>query len=69
MTKSSTDQSSWLVGRNSQGRWIVRDHAGRRGGMFVSCSAAIGYARIVTGHRTPSVVMVSGTLELDMAAA
>jgi hypothetical protein len=36
--------------------------------MFVSCAAAIGYARIVTGHRTPSVVMVSGNLELDLAA-
>jgi hypothetical protein len=54
-----------LVGRSRSGAWIVRDRSGRHGGMFVSRAAALGYVRLVTGHRRPAVVMVSGDLELD----
>ena len=50
------------------GKWIVRDTSGRHGGFFVSREAAVGYARIVTGLRSPSFVMVADPLELDAAA-
>jgi hypothetical protein len=62
---SSSAPEALLVGRNRSGEWIVRDRSGRHGGRFVSQAAALGYVRLVTGHRQPMVVMVPGHLELD----
>jgi hypothetical protein len=52
---------------NSRGNWVVRDKAGRRGGMFVNREAALCYARLETGKRLPPIVLVAGHLELELS--
>ncbi len=64
-TWTTAAESALFVGRNRCGEWIVRNRSGRHGGVFVSRSAALGYVRLVTGDRNPTVVMVPGHLELD----
>jgi hypothetical protein len=47
----------------------VRDLRGRRGGLFVGRTEALKYALFENGNRPQAVVMVPGTLELDLRAA
>jgi hypothetical protein len=54
-----------LVGVNSRGSWIARDALGTRGGIFVSCAAALRFARVEFGLRTLPIVMSDGNIELD----
>ena len=57
----------FLVGRNSRGKWVVRDQRGRCGGLFVNRNEALKFARLENGNRLQAVIMVPGTLELDLA--
>ena len=59
----------FLVGRDSRGRWVARDHRGLRGGLFVNHVEAIRFAIRETGRRPGAVAIVSGILELDLAGA
>jgi hypothetical protein len=61
--------SLFLIGRDRAGRWVVRDLRGLRGGLFVGRTEAIKYALFENGNRPQAVVMVPGTLELDLRAA
>jgi hypothetical protein len=67
-----TEPPSWfrppvfMVGQNQRGNWVVRDHNGVCGGLFVSRDAALRFVRAENGYRPQAVVMVSGNLELDM---
>lgn len=71
--KQQAEPPSWLrpplfmVGQDRRGNWVVQDHKGTCGGLFVDRDAALRYVRAENGHRPRAVVMVSGTLELDMA--
>ena len=56
----------FTIGRNSQGQWIVRDQSGLRGGLFVDRTEALRFALFENGHRPQAVLMVPGTLELDL---
>jgi hypothetical protein len=56
-----------LVGVNSRGNWIARDAFGTRGGIFVSCAAALSYARLEFRLRTLPIVMSDGNIELDLS--
>jgi hypothetical protein len=68
----STDLCSkvpvFLIGRDGEGHWVVRDTKGLRGGLFVDRKEALKFARFENGNRPQAVVMVSGILELDMRA-
>jgi hypothetical protein len=61
--------SPLLIGKDSQGHWVVRDRSGRRGGLFVGRAEALKYAMFENGHEPDAVIMVPGVLELDMSAA
>ena len=61
--------SLFLIGRDREGHWVVRDLKGLRGGLFVGRSEALKYALFENGNRPQAVVMVPGILELDMNAA
>jgi hypothetical protein len=56
-----------LVGVNSRGNWIARDTFGTRGGIFVSCAAALSFARLEFHLRTLPIVMSDGNIELDLS--
>jgi hypothetical protein len=56
------------VGRNSRGNWVAQDQYGLCGGLFTSRADALKFAMFENGHRPQAVIMVPGTLELDMSA-
>ena len=59
----------FLMGRDHEGHWVVRDVQGLRGGLFVERKDALKYALFENGNRPQAVVMVPGVLELDMRTA
>ena len=72
MTKARSSEAArapLLIGTNSRGDWVVRDRAGRRGGVFVSRASALRYVRLETGERGPRVTTFVGTLELETTRA
>jgi hypothetical protein len=58
----------FLIGKNCDGHWVACEQNGTRGGLFANRAAALKFARSENGSRSPSVVLVNGTLELDMTA-
>ncbi len=66
---SPQGSSLYLIGRDSQGRWVVQDQRGLHGGLFVNRAQALKYALFENGHRPQAVVMVPGILELNMTTA
>ena len=69
LAASRTRHDCVLVGVDSTGNWIVRDFLGRHGGLFVSRSAALHYARLEFGHRSLPIIMTSENLEIDTSSA
>jgi hypothetical protein len=65
---SDTKASVYLVGKDSHGHWVVRDQSGLRGGLFVNRAEALKFAMFENGHRPQAVIMVPGTLELDLTS-
>jgi hypothetical protein len=62
-----TEAALFLVGQNRRGNWVVKDQAGRRGGLFVSRAAAVKYALFENGNRPQLVVSMPGHLDLDLS--
>jgi hypothetical protein len=62
-----TEAALFLVGQNRRGNWVVKDQAGRRGGLFVSRAAAVKFALFENGNRPQLVVAMPGHLELDLS--
>jgi hypothetical protein len=56
-----------IIGVDSHGNWIARDAFCTRGGIFVSCAAALSYARLEFRLRTLPIVMSDGNIELDLS--
>ena len=66
--KSCANASLFLIGKDSQGHWVVQDQSHRRGGLFIDRAEALKYAMFENGHRPQAVIMVPDVLELDMSA-
>jgi len=64
---SSRSTYFFLVGKNSQGNWVVQDQRGLRGGLFVDRAQALKFARSENGKNPQAVIVVPGVLELDMS--
>lgn len=62
----SPQHSLYMIGRDSEGRWVVQDQSGLNGGFFVNRAEALKFALFENGRRPQAVVMVPGTLELNM---
>jgi hypothetical protein len=67
-SSSGLRPSLFLVGKDSQGHWVVQDQGGRRGGLFVGRTEALKYAMFENGNRPEAVIIVPGVLELNMSA-
>jgi hypothetical protein len=65
---ATTSRHLFQIGRNSRGNWVVKDEKGLCGGLFVDRAEALKFAMFENGHRSQAVIMVPGTLELDMNA-
>jgi hypothetical protein len=67
-TESRASRSStFLLGQNSHGQWVVQDRRHRCGGLFVSRTDALKFALFENGNQPQAVIMVPGILELDMS--
>ena len=66
-TRSCANASLFLIGKSSQGHWVVQDQRGLCGGLFVDRTAALRFALFENGNRPQAVIMVPGVLELDMS--
>jgi hypothetical protein len=62
---SETPQS----GRDRDGHWVVQGPKGLSGGLFIDRAEAVKFAMYESGKRPQAVIMVPGTLELDMSAS
>lgn len=60
---------SYLVGRDDEGHWIVRDTFGLAGGLFVDKTAALRFASFETDHRPNAIVLVPDHIKLSLAGA
>jgi hypothetical protein len=60
-------RSPWLVGKDKDGHWVVRDQAGLNGGIFIDRASALHFALLENGHGPQAAIMVPDILELDMA--
>jgi len=58
----------FMIGQDERGNWVVQDEFGICGGLFVNRDAALRFIRAENGHQPQAIVMISGILELDMAA-
>ena len=66
-SSSCSNSSLFLIGKNSRGNWVVQDQKGLCGGLFVDRAEALKFAMFENGNRPQAVIMVPGTLELDMS--
>jgi hypothetical protein len=57
----------FMIGRDSQGHWVVQDQGGLHGGLFVDRAQALKFALFENGHRPQAIVMVPDGLELNMS--
>jgi hypothetical protein len=58
--------STFVLGQNSHGQWVVQDQRHRCGGLFISRNEALKFALFENGNQPQAVIMVPGVLELDM---
>lgn len=65
-TGSNSNASLFMIGKDSQGHWVVQDQRGLCGGLFVDRTAALRFALFENGNRPQAVIMVPGVFELDM---
>jgi hypothetical protein len=65
VTRTKTT-SSFLIGKDSRGRWVAQKQHGLTGGLFVTYAAALKFALFENGNRPEAVVTVPGTFELDL---
>ncbi|WP_235777236.1 hypothetical protein [Rhizobium mesoamericanum] len=61
-------EARFMIGRDRMGRWIVKDAAGRLGGIFVNESAALHFAREAANYDASQVCKApeGQTLELKI---
>ena len=57
------------IGKDSHGNWVAQDQQGLCGGLFVDRAEALKFAMFENGNRPQAVIMVPGTLELDISGA
>jgi hypothetical protein len=55
------------VGRDSAGRWVVCGPHNLYGGLFINRAEALRFAMFENEHSPSAVIMVPGTLELNVA--
>jgi hypothetical protein len=66
LSGTSAGSPKFLIGKDSHGRWVAQDQRGLCGGLFISRAEAMRFAMFENGRRPQAVIMVHGTIELDM---
>ena len=66
-SKRTEPSRLFRVGRNSHGHWVVQNHHGLCGGLFIDRTEALKFAMFENGNHAEAVIMVPEILELDMS--
>jgi hypothetical protein len=66
LAAAGSQQRSFRVGRNREGRWVAVEASGTAGGIFTSRDAALHYAAFETDRRPGAVHFVAEPLELKV---
>jgi hypothetical protein len=61
----SSRYSTFLIGRDSRGNWVVCDQTGQCGTVFVERSEALRFAMLGNGRRPRPVIMVPRVLDFS----
>lgn len=64
--KMHAASNTFMIGKDSHGRWVVQDEKGLYGGLFVGRTEALRFALFENGNQPQAVVMVPGVFELDL---
>jgi len=67
-TRLCPNSSLFMIGKDSQGHWVVQDQRKLCGGLFVDRTTALRFALFENGNRPQAVIMVPGVFELDMSS-
>jgi hypothetical protein len=67
--KPCSNSSTFRIGKDSRGNWVVQDEQGICGGLFIDRVQALRFAMFENGNRPQAAIMVPGILELDMNRA
>lgn len=59
---------AFIVGRDTKGRWVVRDRSGSTGGIFVDRASALNFARRESHYISGAVSCAADPPELDFFA-
>jgi hypothetical protein len=59
-------QTTFVVGQDREGHWVVLETHGLGGGLFASREAALRYAVSETSHRTNAVQIATEPVELRL---
>jgi len=59
---------AFIIGQDGQGRWVVCEPNGTRGGLFVNRAEALRYIRSENVNHFSPTVVASGVVELYIAA-
>jgi len=59
----------FLLGRNAEGAWVLREVLGRRGGLFCSLDAAVKYACDESCNSSFAILHMGMGLKLEEARA
>jgi hypothetical protein len=65
-SRSHVRSSTFLLGQNRRGQWVVQEQRHRCGGLFINRNEALKFALFENGNQPQAVIMVPGILELDM---
>ena len=66
LSMSHAANDLFYLGKDSEGHWVVKDQRGLRGGLFVDRAQALRFALFENGCNPRAVIMVPGTLNLDL---
>ena len=66
---SNSRSSTFLLGQDSRGHWVVQDKERRCGGIFLDRAEALRFAMFENDGHPRAVILVPGVVELDMGTA
>ena len=66
LTGSISRSSTFLLGQDSRGHWVVQDKEGLCGGIFLERADALKFAMFDTGGHPRAVILLPGIVELDI---
>jgi hypothetical protein len=66
-SRSDSRSSTFLLGQDSRGHWVVQDEQHLCGGIFFNRAEALKFAMFETGGPPRAVVLVPGILEPDLS--